>query len=234
MSSARVTELARRALASPTREELRREILAAVQGSVGFDFGIVWRPGEAEATLEGFDRRYWDLYRARQAVYADDVALLSRAACAESGVIRDQAVLDGTRRRRSAFYAEIINPIGSRSFLTAVMRFRGQVVGLIQLGRGPGHAFREREADTLRALLPVTTLAELSQPSPPLSPRVQLLSPREREVIGYLTLGFTNREIGAACGTSPLTVRNQLVSLFRKADVSTRAELVAWALGALG
>jgi DNA-binding CsgD family transcriptional regulator len=52
-------------------------------------------------------------------------------------------------------------------------------------------------------------------------------------LVGYLQLGLTNREIALACGTSPNTVRNQLAALFRKAEVSTRTELVAWVLGAI-
>jgi DNA-binding CsgD family transcriptional regulator len=52
------------------------------------------------------------------------------------------------------------------------------------------------------------------------------LSPREREVVSYVSLGYTNREIGLACGTSAHTVHNQLRSVFRKLDVCTRAELV--------
>jgi DNA-binding CsgD family transcriptional regulator len=229
-----ITAFARRALAAPTRDELRKETLRALAPLVGFDFGIVWRPGEAAATLDGFDSRFWDLYRAREAAYAGDLAALAGAACVQSGVSRDVTALDGARRRRSAFYAEIIRPIGAGSFLTAVMQLRRQVVGLMQLGRARCFAFPERAAETLRQLLPVVTLAEAARPSPSLSPSLAAqLSPREREVLGYLTLGFTNREIATACGTSPHTVRNQLVSLFKKAEVSTRAELVSWALGGI-
>jgi DNA-binding CsgD family transcriptional regulator len=233
--SRRITHFARRALAAPTRDELRRETLSALQPAVGFDFGIVWRPGEAEATLEGFDRRFWETYREREACYAGDMSALAGAACAEAGVTRDVTALDGPRRRRSAFYAEIIRPLGAGSFLTAVMRLRGQVVGLMQLGRAPGFEFPERAAQSLRELLPIVTLAEAARPAPPLSPSACAtnLSPREREVLGYVTLGLTNREIATACGTSPHTVRNQLVSLFKKAEVTTRAELVSWALGGI-
>ncbi|MBX7196754.1 MAG: LuxR C-terminal-related transcriptional regulator [Sandaracinaceae bacterium] len=55
---------------------------------------------------------------------------------------------------------------------------------------------------------------------------VQPLSTREREVVEYVVLGYTNREIGLACGTSPNTVKNQLQSVFRKVGAASRAELV--------
>jgi DNA-binding CsgD family transcriptional regulator len=57
------------------------------------------------------------------------------------------------------------------------------------------------------------------------------LTAREREVLSYLRLGYTNREIAAACGTSPRTVRNQLSTVFEKLGAATRAEAVAISLG---
>jgi DNA-binding CsgD family transcriptional regulator len=54
---------------------------------------------------------------------------------------------------------------------------------------------------------------------------------RERELCELLALGYQNREIAAALGTSPHTVRNQLARLFDKVDVTTRAELVGRWLG---
>jgi DNA-binding CsgD family transcriptional regulator len=56
------------------------------------------------------------------------------------------------------------------------------------------------------------------------------LTPREREVVKYLSRGYTNRDIALACGTAPRTVRNQLSSVFEKLGASTRAEVVAIAL----
>jgi DNA-binding CsgD family transcriptional regulator len=61
----------------------------------------------------------------------------------------------------------------------------------------------------------------------PVLPPATQLSPRERELLAYLRLGYTNREIASACGTSFRTVRNQLGPLFAKLEVSTRAEAVA-------
>ena len=55
------------------------------------------------------------------------------------------------------------------------------------------------------------------------------LSPRERQIFEYLVRGFRNEDIARALGTSPATVRNQLVRLYRKAGVSTRSELVGLA-----
>ena len=53
--------------------------------------------------------------------------------------------------------------------------------------------------------------------------------PRERQIFEYLVRGFRNEDIARALGTSPATVRNQLVRLYRKTGVSTRSELVGLA-----
>ena len=52
------------------------------------------------------------------------------------------------------------------------------------------------------------------------------VTPREREVIALVRLGLANKQIAARLGSSHQTVRNQLISVFRKFGVHTRLELV--------
>ncbi len=52
------------------------------------------------------------------------------------------------------------------------------------------------------------------------------LSPREREVLGLLATGATNREIAARLHLSPHTVKEHTSSLYRKLEVRNRAEAV--------
>lgn len=58
----------------------------------------------------------------------------------------------------------------------------------------------------------------------------KLLSPRELEVVTLLAEGLTNRDIARELKISPYTVRNYLSQIFDKAGVSTRTELVRFAL----
>jgi DNA-binding CsgD family transcriptional regulator len=51
------------------------------------------------------------------------------------------------------------------------------------------------------------------------------LTTREKQIAQLATRGLQNPEIAALLGISPFTVRNGLVKVFAKADVSTRAEL---------
>lgn len=53
------------------------------------------------------------------------------------------------------------------------------------------------------------------------------LTPAEREVVRGLLQGLSNAEIATNRKTSGRTVANQIAAVFRKLDVSSRAELAA-------
>jgi DNA-binding NarL/FixJ family response regulator len=57
-----------------------------------------------------------------------------------------------------------------------------------------------------------------------------LLSPREREIVGAVADGLTNREIGERLGLSQHTVKNYLLRIFEKLGVSNRVELLVLSL----
>jgi DNA-binding NarL/FixJ family response regulator len=52
---------------------------------------------------------------------------------------------------------------------------------------------------------------------------------REREILNLLMEGCSNKEIASRLGISSQTVKNQLSTLFQKADVGSRLELVLFA-----
>ncbi len=56
------------------------------------------------------------------------------------------------------------------------------------------------------------------------------LSPRELEILIYLTQGQSNKEIAMRLGISHQTVKNHLASLFRKLGVQDRTQAVLFAL----
>ena len=65
--------------------------------------------------------------------------------------------------------------------------------------------------------------------------KVGPLSPREQEIIKYLSLGKTHDEMGMIFGISPETVRSHVKGIFRKLDCSNAAAAVgrAYELGIL-
>ncbi len=56
--------------------------------------------------------------------------------------------------------------------------------------------------------------------------RYAQLSPREREVVGLIVEGLTNKEIGRALQLSPRTVENHRASLFAKLEAESLAQLI--------
>lgn len=51
------------------------------------------------------------------------------------------------------------------------------------------------------------------------------LTPREKEIVEVLVLGYSNKQIASRFGISPQTVKNHLARLFEKFGVSSRLEL---------
>jgi DNA-binding CsgD family transcriptional regulator len=74
-----------------------------------------------------------------------------------------------------------------------------------------------RPCDATKAQPPV-------QASPLHTSRLDQLSPREREVYHWLTLGKSNEEIGIILGISHHTVKNHLERIFQKLGVNNRFE----------
>lgn len=52
------------------------------------------------------------------------------------------------------------------------------------------------------------------------------LSPAEAKVVAQLSLGLTNKEIAAALGKSPSTVKRHLVSVYRKLGINNRIKVM--------
>ncbi len=83
----------------------------------------------------------------------------------------------------------------------------------------------------LDSRLTAAVLREFSEPPP--APREQpknLLSGREREIVGLVCQGFRNKEIAEKMFISEQTVKNHLHNIFDKLGVSDRLELALYAI----
>lgn len=78
--------------------------------------------------------------------------------------------------------------------------------------------------DVLKAIRMVGLGMDVFEPSPP--PPQSTLSDREREVVGLIAGGSTNREIAEELYLSPHTVKEYTSGLYRKLGVRNRAEAV--------
>jgi DNA-binding CsgD family transcriptional regulator len=92
--------------------------------------------------------------------------------------------------------------------------------------------FRDRDLRVLELLTPhlirLYTRAAMRRKT---AQGLELLTPREREVIALVAAGRTNRETARYLWISPHTVRAHLEHIFEKLEVTTRAAAVARVLG---
>ena len=149
----------------------------------------------------------------------------------------DIHILARPRRERLAVYRELLGPARVSLFVTNVWQSRFGVFGF-HFGRtGPTRLFRPEQLRRLDEIVPSmklgqALLASEGRTGPCMPAELEGwgtawgLSTRERETAALVARGFRNTEIARLLRISANTVRNHLASIFRKADVSTRSELV--------
>lgn len=156
----------------------------------------------------------------------------------------DVDVVSRARRERLAVYRELLTPLRVSVFVTNVWQSRFGVFGFHFARMGAARRFRDAELRRLSQVLPSMKLAQALLATEALWAEPTSISTepwifewglteRERDAARLVARGFRNSEIASLLRISPNTVRNHIVSIFRKADVSTRAELV-FAMTSLG
>jgi DNA-binding CsgD family transcriptional regulator len=214
--------------------DYERRVLGELRAEIPCEQAFFVRQNCIGAHAEGFDEAVRRDTMDRFDLYARELAVFGQDARRRGGVGVDRVFFGKQGLERLAHFREVMRPHRGQSSLIGYLEFRGQLLGCVVLGRA-STGFKDAEQASLRAALPALSLCDVAvYRRKPQSPELDgALSPREREIVSYLGLGYTNREIALACGTSPRTVRNQLSAVFRKLGASTRAEAVAISLGGL-
>jgi DNA-binding CsgD family transcriptional regulator len=137
-----------------------------------------------------------------------------------------------TRTSLTVFRAsEVLERLAGRGHLEVVARDGFLAYSL------PGGVRRELGARAAESAAPARRDQEgFERASEPVEPLDEPLSEREREMLGLLAAGKTNREVAAELYVAPGTVKAHVASIYRKLDVHNRAEMLnrARALGLLG
>lgn len=115
--------------------------------------------------------------------------------------------------------------------LTGPIVGQGQLIGTVYFARTSGTpAFGTRELANLSALcahLSASLAVLQTQPHCLNAEWVKQLTPRELQIAELVTKGLTNTEIGSELWITHNTVKQALRRIFRKLNVSTRAQMVA-------
>lgn len=222
MRAAHFGELLDVVAAEPDYQAYECALFELLDRAIGFDIAFCGRAGGIGPHAPGFDPRVRRHVSRAPEVYGREYEAMRAHLLRGRGVGVDVEFFGRSAFERMQTYRDMIQPHHGRCSL---LMFTSTTV--LVLGRTRAD-FTAREVDTLaeaRALIAVCERAMATRPRT--AAVAPALSPRERELVQYLRLGYTNREIAAACGTSFRTVRNQLTHLFEKLEVSTRAEMVA-------
>ncbi len=227
-------DLAALALGATSQREYRAEALRRIIRWVGGDSGLIHQHFPTTAPLETGTYEQMDMHYVERCVagwddqYGRDMAPVVQASRMHGGVSVD--VRSGSDRARLAFYTDILTPSRIREGMFCHIELSGVPMALCILNRTEKTRFDDLSLAIVRGVLPLFALGEslAAKRAPAFDDEVPIaeLSRREREVAEFVTLGYTNREIALALGSSVHTVRNQVASLFRKAGASNRAELV--------
>ncbi len=232
--SARISEIERAALhivecgaQATSREHLSGEVFTVFQRLLGFDAGCVFSIDGRNLAAVNKEQARVRRFERRGGSYLRELSAFEVASRLAGDVLLDTETYTARQRDRLPFYVQYARPFGISSMIGFFLRQRGKIREIVNFTRHGHSHFTARDLEGLHRLVPALALSygpwRMSLPAAP-------LTPRESEIVGYLSRGLQNAEIASVLGTSPNTVRNQLASLFRKLGVSTRAELVGLAL----
>jgi DNA-binding CsgD family transcriptional regulator len=228
--------IAELALGSSARHQFRLELIDLLRRRWRFDLATLMHSEDDRTShicAPSFDPA---IKTTRILGYMDQFARVELDRAMDGRIAVDRELLKPERYSQLDIYREVLRPNGVQAFGAAIWRNRFGIFGF-GIARTGRTSFPTSDLDVVNAVLPVLRLAEASfskEAQPDASPLGNIrrnlrglgLSPREQEVAALVARGLQNKEIAQALQISPITVRNQLARVFRKSDVSTRAELV--------
>lgn len=143
----------------------------------------------------------------------------------------EEMVFPGGEWKRSQLYQRCCSEHDHEHIMTGPIVGRGQLIGSIHFARvRDTPAFTPTDLIRLAAICSHVSacLAELRrgtliEPNPSLN----RLTPREIQIANLVAKGLTNAEIGSELWITQNSVKQALKRMFRKLDVSARAEMVA-------
>ncbi len=222
-----------------TLRDYREQVINLLAQVVRFDVALIHalspRVPLETAVLRGLDARVLARSRAHWDELGDVLSPLRKLANRRLVATDAEAIppRGPTRRRLDAL---VLRPFGQRSVCIMHLVVRSRVVGAVVLMSRRVDAFSPRQVAQLRRIASIIAIGDALHQrlddAPTASTPIglvcddQRLSPRQREITEHVALGLTNREIAAALGLSPHSVRNHLARIFEATGAANRADVV--------
>jgi DNA-binding CsgD family transcriptional regulator len=135
-------------------------------------------------------------------------------------VVRTQDVISRRALRNTRIYAEVLHPQGYEYEMKIAFESPAWLSRAFLFSR-TDRAFSDGDLERARLLAPHLAAVYRGLKA------TSVLTDREREVLGLVATGLTNREVAAKLGISVGTVRAHLEHAFSKLAVRTRTAAVA-------
>ncbi|MEE3719313.1 helix-turn-helix transcriptional regulator [Tumidithrix elongata RA019] len=220
--------LHRIAIAS-NEKELRHLFM---QDAGNFFIAKAWGFDRLNARLEVISADFWGLpqtFCERYAQLGRNGDRVSQIALQERVPMHNLSIQTQESWQKTDIYQKVFHPTGIENGMVSILVGGGIPVGGIYFLREKGFPpFSDRDllqAGSLSLHLSVR-IAELQTPTSH-SDKLDRLTIREREIVELVAKGLTNREIGTHIGITREGVKQALKRMFRKLDVSARAEMIA-------
>jgi DNA-binding CsgD family transcriptional regulator len=211
-------------------EQARLEWLARHVGIDTFYFGPAAPETPADVRFAGVKGDYVGRCESNADRYWPCRLRIHRLVERAGGVVVDDEVLSERTRDAMPFYHEVTRGLGIRSVAVSILGLAHRAKRSMYLGRTSRGLGLNRKLPLLAAARGIFALgAALHEVS--LSERGTIalasLTSRELEVLSLVCRGLSNREVAAACSSSPCTVKNQVASILAKTGTSNRTELAS-------
>ena len=140
--------------------------------------------------------------------------------------VRESDVESAREKSNGGFFSEMMRPCGiEHEMMLALSAGAPQRTLRLLFFRGPGLDFSARDVAVLTLLRPHLQAAFVAREQERRGPSV--LTGRQREILAYVALGYTNRQIARQLDLSETTVRKHLENIFARLDVTSRTAAIA-------
>jgi DNA-binding CsgD family transcriptional regulator len=216
---------------APTEDILRSRLMDGVSEYFGVQRWGIYLLGDRNYSESVDVRGVSDAFVDRYQQVGKSIDPVLRYVLQYHAPAHEELVLPPGGWKQSELYQRCCSEYNHEHIMTGPIIGNGRLIGTVNFARvGDLPAFNSLDLASLGAVCThfSTRLAELrTQSLPILDPIFNRLTPREIEIANLVAKGLTNAAIGSELWITQNSVKQALKRMFRKLEVSARAEMIA-------